>query len=197
MANQEHTLQQLNRRLAKQTWPSRITTNLLRSLRDHAESAAPEAPIIPDRARRQSGSFVIHVCPRPSQGNLGEEAHGDQILSCRSCCGAFFWLWPTRRKMERSGSSCRRLPARSASFTHSINSKASSFLPSPNGHESLSGQSLAAFPESASPVALLHLGDPGLRHWDFSLSCRTLGRFKLSLTPIQKANTVLTAILSA
>jgi hypothetical protein len=37
MANQEHTLQQLNRRVAKQTWPSRVTTNLLRSLRDLTE----------------------------------------------------------------------------------------------------------------------------------------------------------------
>lgn len=34
MANQKHTLQQVNRRLAKQTWPSQVTTNLLRSLRD-------------------------------------------------------------------------------------------------------------------------------------------------------------------
>ena len=37
MANQQHTLQQLNRRLAKETWPSRLTTNLLRSLRDLTE----------------------------------------------------------------------------------------------------------------------------------------------------------------
>jgi hypothetical protein len=37
MANQEHTLQHLNRRLAKETWPSRLTTNLLRSLHDLTE----------------------------------------------------------------------------------------------------------------------------------------------------------------
>jgi len=41
------------------------------------------------RANAPSGSLAIPIST-PSQVNLGEEFHGDQVLSCRSVCGAFF-----------------------------------------------------------------------------------------------------------
>jgi len=38
---------------------------------------------------------------KPSQVNLGEESHGDQVLSCRSFCGAFSAVVSFGSKLHR------------------------------------------------------------------------------------------------
>ena len=97
--------------------------NRFSSIPSEHGTAASENDGRSEGRERSRPLFWLHAYPisalRPSQVNLGEESHGDQVLCCRSLCGAFSLDLAHLARTAWRASSRRyhvRLPRRARTF---------------------------------------------------------------------------------